>query len=222
MIRINLLPADEVKRVAETRQDMAVGALVVVVTLLLFVSAHAWQEVWSLATSRELARVNRELEEIHGPFLEISKMEKQRHELREKLQVISDLETKTGGPVRVLAELSRSTPDRLWLTDFAEASGQVQISGLGVDEQTVADFLINLGESKFFKDVDLQQTLEVDQSGIKQKKFVIVGRVDYLGRGQKADDKKADGKAADGAKANGTKPDRKKTIVTPTLEEDAE
>jgi type IV pilus assembly protein PilN len=182
MIRINLLPADEVKRVAETRQDMAIGALVIVVTVMLFVSAHAWQQVWSLATSRELARVNRELEEIHGPYLEISKMEKQRHELREKLQVISDLETKTGGPVRVLADLSRSTPEKLWLIDFSEVSGQVQISGLGVDEQTVADFLRSLGESKFFQNIDLQETLEVDQEGAKHKKFVIVGRVDYLGR----------------------------------------
>jgi len=182
MIRINLLPADEVKRVAETRQDMAIGALVVVVAVMLFVSAHAWQQVWSLATSRELARVNRELEAIHGPYLEISKMEKQRHELREKLQVINDLETKTGGPVRVLADLSRSTPPKLWLTDFSEANGQVQISGLGVDEQTVADFLRSLGESKFFQNIDLQETIQVDQNGAKQKKFVIVGKVDYLGR----------------------------------------
>jgi type IV pilus assembly protein PilN len=217
MIRINLLPADEVKRVAETRQDMAIGALVVVVTVMLFVSAHAWQQVWSLATSRELARVNRELEEIHGPFLEISKMDKQRHELREKLQVISDLETKTGGPVRVLADLSRSTPDKLWLTDFSEASGQVQISGLGVDEQTVADFLINLGESKFFRDVDLQQTLEVDQGGAKQKKFIIVGRVDYLGRRQPAAGRTDAGKQPDGKSAGG-----KKSAAAPLIEEDAQ
>lgn len=192
MIRINLLPADEVKRVAETRQDMAIGALVAVVAILLFVSAHAWQQVWSLATSRELARVNRELEAIHGPYLEISKMEKQRHELREKLQVISDLETKTGGPVRVLADLSRSTPEKLWLTDFTEAGGQVQISGLGVDEQTVADFLRNLDDSKFFQGIDLQETIEVEQGGAKQKKFVLVGRVNYLGRRPAAPPKPAE------------------------------
>ena len=89
-------------------------------------------------------------------------------------------------PVRVLEDLSMATPDKLWITEFAETGGNVKISGLGVDEQTVADFMRRLGTSPFFRGVDLEETSLVDQDGIKHKKFVLKGAVNYLGAGTAA------------------------------------
>jgi type IV pilus assembly protein PilM len=54
-----------------------------------------------------------------------------------------------------------------------------QAHGLGVDEQTVADFLRKLGTLPFFQTVDLDETSQVDQGGVKLKKFVIRGQIDY-------------------------------------------
>jgi type IV pilus assembly protein PilN len=108
-------------------------------------------------------------------------MELQKKELREKLKVIGELEARKVGPVRALADLSASTPDKLWLTEFTETAGTVKLSGLGVDEQTVADFLRRLATSTMFKSVDLEETSQVDQDGVKHKKFVIKSQVNYLG-----------------------------------------
>lgn len=198
MIRINLLPQEDAKRVAGQRQELAIGGLVVVAAVGLLVLAHVWQEGRIGATRATLASVDKKLEAIQGPFAEISKIEQQKQELREKLQVIGELESRTAGPVRMLADLSTATPDRLWLTELQQTGPQVKLTGFGVDEQTVAEFLQRLAQSPYFKGVDLQETSQDEESGAKQKKFVIAGTVTYLPTG--AQGASAPGQAA-GAKA---------------------
>jgi len=179
MIRINLLPVEEAKRAAGRRQDLAFGSLILAVAVLGLVVAHVWQGLRIGSSRRELARLTQDIEAIQGPYTEALRIEQQKQELREKLGVIAQLEAKKFGPVRLMADLSTATPDKLWLTEFADAGGSLKLTGLGVDEQTVADFLRRLGTLPFFQNVDLDETSQVDQDGAKLKKFVIRGQIDY-------------------------------------------
>jgi len=120
-----------------------------------------------------------EIADIEGPYSDALRIDAQKQELREKLRVIGQLEAKKVGPVRILADLSSATPEKLWLTEFADTNGTLKLTGLGVDEQTVADFLRKLGTLPFFTSVDLDETSQVDQDGAKLKKFVIRGQIDY-------------------------------------------
>jgi type IV pilus assembly protein PilN len=84
----------------------------------------------------------------------------------------------------MLADLSGATPDKLWLTEFAEAGGTAKMSGFSVDEQTIADFLRRLGGSSYFTGVDLEETTQVTQDNVKQKKFTLKAQVNYAGTTQ--------------------------------------
>jgi type IV pilus assembly protein PilN len=179
MIRINLLPTQEAERAAGRRQELAVGTFVLVLAVVGLFAAHAWQRLCLSSLQRQVRRVTVELADIQGPYADVTHMEQQKQELRDKLRVIGELEAKKVGPVRILADLSTATPDKLWLTEFTETSGKLKLSGLGVDEQTVADFLRRLGAVPFFHGVDLEETSQVDQEGAKLKKFVISGQVDF-------------------------------------------
>ena len=179
MIRINLIPAEEVQRSAGKRQQMAIGAVVVGCAVLLLVLMHGWQQLALMAANREQAQLEREIAELKGPYETVLDMERQKKELEEKLAVISDLEAKKVGPVRMLIDLSEATPEKLWLTEFVETSGSARLSGLGVDEQTVADFLRRLDGSPFFLGVDLDETSQVETGGVKHKRFVIRANIDY-------------------------------------------
>ena len=179
MIRINLLPTQEAERAAGRRQELAVGTFVLVLAVVGLFAAHAWQRLCLGSLQRQVRRVTVELADIQGPYADVTHMEQQKQELRDKLRVIGELEAKKVGPVRILADLSTATPDKLWLTEFTETSGRLKLSGLGVDEQTVADFLRRLGAVPFFHGVDLEETSQVDQEGAKLKKFVISGQVDF-------------------------------------------
>ena len=186
MIRINLLPAGEAARAAGRRQDILVGTLVLGLAALGFVSGHLWQGVRIAAAQRQLRQLTLELNAIQGPYAEVARIEQQQAELREKLRVIAQLEAKKVGPVRMLADLSSAAPEKLWLTEFTDASGALKLTGLGVDEQTVADFLRRLSTLSVFRGVDLDETSQVDQEGAKLKKFVIRAQLDYEAPGSSA------------------------------------
>jgi type IV pilus assembly protein PilN len=186
MIRINLLPVEEAARAAGRRQEILVGTLVLGLAVFGFVSAHVWQSARTSSAQRGLRQLTLELNALQGPYAEVARIEEQKAELREKLRVIAQLEAKKVGPVRMLADLSSATPDKLWLTEFTDAGGALKLTGLGVDEQTVADFLRRLSNLSVFHSVDLDETSQVDQEGTKLKKFVIRAQLDYeaLGTGQ--------------------------------------
>ena len=183
MIRINLIPQEEIQRSAGRRQQVAVGLLAAGATVVLLVVAHGWQQVSSLAANRERGRLERQLAELKGPYEQVVQMEREKQELQEKLSVIRELEAKKFGPVRMLADLSDATPDKLWLTDFSEKGGSIRLAGLGVDEQTVADFMRRLSTSPYFRNVDLEETSEPKGNGkgeaLRQKRFVIRAQVNY-------------------------------------------
>jgi type IV pilus assembly protein PilN len=179
MIRINLLPVQEAKRAAGRRQELAIGTLAVAVAVFGLVVAHTWQQARLSSAERELKHLSLELAAIQGPYADVTRIEQQKQELRDKLRVIGQLEAKKVGPVRILTDLSTATPDKLWLTEFSDVGGSLKLSGLGVDEQTVADFLRRLATMPFFHGVDLDETSQVDQGGAKLKQFVIRAQLDY-------------------------------------------
>lgn len=202
MIRINLLPAKEAARAAGRRQELALGALVIGVAVFGLVMAHTWQKARMISASRQLRKVEAEIAALAGPFADVTRMEQQKQELREKLRVIALLEAKKVGPVKILADLSEATPEKLWLTEFADTNGTLKLTGLGIDEQTVADFLRRLSALNFLRNVDLDETSQVNQEGAKLKKFVIRGQIDYGGPVAPI----AAGDAAPGAKPAPAKP----------------
>jgi type IV pilus assembly protein PilN len=179
MIRVNLLPVEEAERAAGRRQELALGTLVLALAALALIAGHLWQGVRVSGARRDLAHVTQDLAALEGSYGEALRIDQQKQELREKLRVIGQLEAKKVGPVRILADLSSATPDKLWLTEFADTGGTLKLTGVGVDEQTVADFLRRLGTLPFFQSVDLDETSQVDQDGAKLKKFVIRGQIDY-------------------------------------------
>lgn len=191
MIRINLLPTEEVERAADQRQQIATVGLVAVIAVFGFVLFHSVQAARFATTQRRLNQVNQELQQIAGQFGDVVKMEAQQKELEEKLKVITQLEAKSSGPVRMLADLSSATPDKLWLTEFNETGGTIKMLGFGVDEQTIADFLRRLDASAYFRGVDLEETTQVTQDGVKQKKFTLKAQVNYLGEKPGSAPKKA-------------------------------
>lgn len=185
MIRINLIPAEEVKRSAGKRQQMAIGVVALGCTAMLLLVTHGWQQLALMSATRTSARLERQIAELKGPYEAVMQMERQKKELQEKLAVIHELEAKKVGPVRMLSDLSNATPEKLWLTEFVETAGALRLGGLGVDEQTVADFLRRLAASPYFVGVDLEETSQVQTDGVKHKRFVIRATIDYAATAKK-------------------------------------
>jgi type IV pilus assembly protein PilN len=85
--------------------------------------------------------------------------------------VLDQLKASRGGPLYVLDALYEALPEKLWLTKFQEGSGRASMSGIGVNEETVAQFMRNLEESDFFSGVELKVTKLIVQDKIKFQQF---------------------------------------------------
>ena len=179
MIRINLLSVREIRAEIGRRQDLTIAALSVGATLALIFVVFLYQFYRSSFLDRKLTGLRKEIASLESQVKEVTELQKKVSDLNQKLKVIEDLSKKKVGPVRVMENLSVATPARLWLTEFKETGGNLSITGIAVDNQTVAEFLKALAASAYFKSVELVETSQTEQDKLLLKKFSLRSQLLY-------------------------------------------
>ncbi len=187
MIRINLLPVREAERALGRRRQMSLAILTAVVVLLMMLLPYSFQARRLAQLEEEAGKLQEELARLEQQAKEVKDLDAKRAELQEKLQVIELLKHRRVGPVRALEDLSDAAPEKLWLTEFSESNGAVSIQGLAIDNQTIAEFMRRLQQSRYFFEVDLVETAQAvaqpgAQAGPSLKRFQIKALLDYVGR----------------------------------------
>lgn len=192
MIRINLLPFKESAQTLGQRQQRALAALGGTIALLIMVLPYMIQAHQLGLLEHETKDVQEEIKRFDERVKEVRDLDKLKAELQTKLRIIDDLNNKRVGPARVLGDLSVATPENLWLIDFKETAGSATVTGLALDNQTIALFMRQLQSSPYFHSVDLVETTQSSPArGVSTanapsfKRFIINAGIDYFGRGGK-------------------------------------
>jgi type IV pilus assembly protein PilN len=128
MIKVNLLGIERPKRARRTGKGP--GGLVGVVALALLLIGGMGVVWWAMvarvsALEHEKVTLNEELTVLKAKVKEVENYEKDKKSYEEKIGIIEQLRKNQTGPVRLLDELSRSLPDRVWLTLLTEQAGKV-------------------------------------------------------------------------------------------------
>ena len=173
MIRINLLPV----RAAQKRERLRSQASVLFLCLLL-VSAgcgalYVQQMLANDGLTEEIAAIDKQNRDLKKQLGEVADFDKKNAELGKKLDILNSLQAGKTGPVRLLDELITALPQKVWLTEFADAGGQIKLVGFGDNENTVAKFMSNLEKSPNYKNVELSVTEQSEVGGIKMQKFAL-------------------------------------------------
>ncbi len=180
MIRINLLPVRELKAEVARRQELTIGVVCLVLTGIAIGAFHIIQSSSLSSREKELAGLRNEIKTLSKEAKGVTNLKKEIGVLKEKLKVIDELGKKKTGPARVMESLSSAMPPRLWITEFKESGGNLSITGMAVDNQTIASFLKALASSPYFENVELGETTQVEKD--KQptlKKFVMRSKLLY-------------------------------------------
>jgi type IV pilus assembly protein PilN len=174
MLEINLLPVREARRKADMRQYFMQILLIVIVTAGGIGLVHSRMGDRIERGNARVQQMQNDIDQFKPQLEQVAAFKKRKSELEKKIDVIDGLDKARRGPVRMLSELASRTPDRLWLTSLSTKGGSVSLKGQSLDNELVALFLRNLGESVYFNDVDLDSTkLGNDRSGLKLVKFQI-------------------------------------------------
>lgn len=171
MIRINLLPVK-----AAQKKEMLKGQLMVVVLALIVafgVCGAAFMYVTGEVESKQaqIDQKNAEIMQLQKKIGEVNQFKKRQEALRAKLDVLEKLKEARVGPLYIMDALYEALPEKLWVTKLQLTNNRASISGIGVNEETVAKFMRSLEDSDFFEGVELRVTKQIVQDKIKFQQF---------------------------------------------------
>jgi type IV pilus assembly protein PilN len=178
MLEINLLPVREARRKADVRQQLMQLVLMMLLTLggIGFWHSRVAEEI--AMSEIRVSQMQNDIQQFKPQLDQVAAFKLKKARLEKKIDVIDGLDRARSGPVHVLAELAKRTPERLWLTGLDSKAGEIRMEGRSLDNELVALFLRGLGESKYFDKVDLDSTQIVDgRDGLKVVKFAIRAQV---------------------------------------------
>ena len=174
MIEINLLPHREARRVADLRQTAGVLALGLVLVFGVIAMVDRAQDAALEKAGATIRQLETDIARYKPEQDKVQAFKAKRIQLEDKIDVIRGLDRARSGPVRIMDELSRNTPERLWLTSLSTEGTQIIVEGDSLDTSIVADFLRILNASPFFTEVDLERTFSGAQvEGVQFVHFVI-------------------------------------------------
>lgn len=171
MIRINLLPVKAAQKKEMLQAQLMVVVLAVIAAAGLCSVAYMYVSDEVAERQARIDQKNAEILQLRKKIGEVNEFKKRQEALRAKLDVLDQLKSARVGPLYILDALYQALPEKLWLTKLTLGAGRASISGIGVNEETVALFMKNLESSDFFEGVELQVTRQIVQDQIKFQQF---------------------------------------------------
>jgi type IV pilus assembly protein PilN len=157
LIHINLLPASEhtvARRLAPSKTAAGViFALASVFALMAVTSTIQGLRVRAIRV--DIEALQKEARQLQPLIHRIDQLTREREAVRQRLDVIEDLDQNRFVRVRMADELSRRLPEQVWLTSFSETQGSIVITGVTFSNLSVAELMARLERSVLYEQVDL-------------------------------------------------------------------
>lgn len=175
MIRINLLPRNEQPKQRSLKIPQ-VGAFapvaIVLVAAVVIAGAHFHQAKQIIALNETIAEEEAESRRLAPEIAKIKRLNKQRKDLNDRLDVITDLDRDRYFRVHLMDELNRSLPDHMWLTRFEDVGGDsYQVEGVTFSNFLISDFMQSITNSAYFTSVDLTVSEKGEIGDVEVIKF---------------------------------------------------
>lgn len=186
MIKINLIPKEELKRrkgkrvvgkkkfVLPTGIDVygSIGFAVIIIILAFII--HIKQ-------NSDIKRMNKDITNLQTEYNRLKKevdfvhtLEKKKAELQKWVSVVQKLNAHRSLRVHLLDEINRLLPNYLWLNTLKEEkSGKITIGGTTFSNLIVADFVNKLNTSPYLSDIVLVELKRTTIGGHDVMDFTI-------------------------------------------------
>src|SRR6266567_5279721 len=177
MIRINLLgtskpknrrssgpsaPTIEVGDVGSPKVKVLV-ALMLAVAFNGFTWYHLDHQAQDIAAKMKVAeQKNRELSDVKAKYLE---RQKEADNYKRRVDVIDQLRANQAGPVNLLNTIGDTIngTEAVWLSTMKDTGASIDISGMALSTDAVANLIANLQKTGYFKSIEIKETYQDEQ-----------------------------------------------------------
>lgn len=170
MIRINLLPFRTARKKENIRRQLSIFVLSLVLAGVAMFAMFLLLDNQVDGLKQRIASTQEELAKYEKINREIEEIKKKLDNLNQKLAVIRQLEASRHEPVTLMDTLARMIIEkRMWLTAVDAKAEAVNLSGIAMDDKTVADFMLRLEGCGLFAAVNLKtlRHVEIQKTGLK-------------------------------------------------------
>ncbi len=175
MIRINLLGVSHAKkghRAAVTTAGVEGGGpnmlvvLLAVVVLAIGGNYFYWSMLQRDSTSlkqkmEEAKRENVRLSDIKARYIEL---ERQKDIYERRVNVIHQLQSNQSGPATLLTTIGDTVnkTDAVWLNSMKDDGGSINLDGIALSVDAVAQLMTNLKATGYFKNIEIKESFQDD------------------------------------------------------------
>jgi len=180
MIKINLLPKKPigVKPALVEQGAIAIIAEVVVLVILFLFQINVKGDVEEL--TQRITATKEELKKLEKSEAQIEQLKASELTIQQKIDVIKKLEKRKTGPVMVLDQIASRMPPKMWLTALKVQRASLQMEGVSIDNETIAQFMTNLESAGEFENVELQFAQEAKIEDFLLKKFSVSSTIKVM------------------------------------------
>jgi len=175
MIRINLLGTTKPKarHAAAATVGVEVGdvgsprvKVLIILVVALVINAGWWyaldKQKQSIATKMQKAeQENRALADVKARYLE---RQREADNYKRRVDVIDQLRNNQAGPVKLLNMIGDTVngTEAVWLDSMKDQGANVDIQGMALSTDAVANLISNLQKTGFFRAVEIKETFQDD------------------------------------------------------------
>ncbi len=173
MILINLLPHREARRQQRKRAFFAGLGLSALAGLAV---VGIWFTVLQQMTSAQASRndfLRTEIARLDAQVKDIANLRAEIEALKARQKSVEDLQIDRNTPVHLLDEISRHTPEGIYLTAIKQAGQVVAVNGVAQTNERVSEFLRNVGSATWLERPELIEikSANITTAGREQRRL---------------------------------------------------
>lgn len=174
MIKINLLPYRERKKISAMQRQIIALAVSFGAFVLLIVSLHVYTVLSTGWLEKDVKTAEEQLKQLVKVAGEMDVVMADKKLLEKKIEIINNLEKSRMDAVLIFNEMTVTVPSgQVWLTSISEGGGNLRLDGMARDNLAIAHFMRNLEKSALIRSVDLKSSKQDKISNTKLQKFNI-------------------------------------------------
>ncbi len=177
MIRVNLLPPEQRKKVKPVPGVLVLSTFITVAAILVLggITFFLINKTSDLKADKTLKE--KRLAELQTMIKEIKDYEKDNKSFQDRNNVIEQLRKNQNIPLILLDEISELLPKGVWLTSLNESGGVVNISGYAFTNPDIVNYVENLKKSEKLIEAALLESRNVTIDNISVYQFKLTFRV---------------------------------------------